>query len=429
MTQPLPRVLFLSTINPVRCDTGKAVVVHGFAEYLFNAIGADNFLFASLENIEPAPRWPWVHVDGGSRFKKIFSALTYSIALQTKSLQESFYFSKKINKQIIDLINNFKPDIVIYDTIRLGQYITESPKSFKSILYFEDLLSFRYERIINFASNGYLKHLNPLGNFGRHLPVFLQRWVTDSPWLQIQLLHFERRLVERSEVKQAKLADFSLLISIDEALLLQQKVLDACISDIPPFLTRDFKSNRSWSGNPEFVFLGSLNLAHNIVGLMEFLKHVFPIVLKKIPDVSIRIIGRHAPPELIALRDRHPKNISIEGYVDNIDSILSNACALIAPLIFGSGVKLKIIDSLAYGTPIVATGIGVEGVNFKSGVHGIVCNSVDEFPLAMENLLDKDNNMLYSKNCLDLFHRVYSKDSIINSYNHKLLLNQSMSVK
>ena len=113
---------------------------------------------------------------------------------------------------------------------------------------------------------------------------------------------------------------------------------------------------------PEFVFLGSLNLAHNTISLETFLQQNIETLLQQIPNIRIAILGKGAGPNLRSLAALYPRHIILHGFVQDIDEILLRACAMISPLTFGSGIKLKAIDSLRCGIPLVTTSHGVEGI-------------------------------------------------------------------
>jgi glycosyltransferase involved in cell wall biosynthesis len=110
--------------------------------------------------------------------------------------------------------------------------------------------------------------------------------------------------------------------------------------------------------NDEFVFFGNWIREDNLNGLLWFLDQVLPLI--KDP-IKIKIIGSVN----YDFSNYNKKNIDIIslGFVDNPYSIISNCRAMIAPLFTGAGVKVKVIESFACGTPVIGTEIAFEGIS------------------------------------------------------------------
>ncbi len=111
-----------------------------------------------------------------------------------------------------------------------------------------------------------------------------------------------------------------------------------------------------------FVFYGAWNRKENYEGLEWFLNEIYPKIQSK---VFFKIIGG-------GLSDQLQKKINIEqgieylGFVDDPYTIIASANALIAPVLSGAGVKVKVIEALATGTPVIGTQIAMEGIdNFE----------------------------------------------------------------
>ncbi len=111
-------------------------------------------------------------------------------------------------------------------------------------------------------------------------------------------------------------------------------------------------------------FLSSLSWKPNIDGFMWFYTNVLPIVVQQIPGVRVLVTGKGKAPELDALRD---PRVEIAGYVDDVAPCYAKTAVCIVPLFTGSGMRIKILEMMAYGKPVVATSIGAEGIHVTDG--------------------------------------------------------------
>lgn len=133
------------------------------------------------------------------------------------------------------------------------------------------------------------------------------------------------------------------------------------------------------------LFVGSLGFVPNAIGLSWFVSKVWPRILKKFPDAILDIVGNGAPDWL---RKLHQKNgIYLHGFVADIAPIYDRAAISIAPLLAGGGTRLKILESLANKTAVVATPIGAYGLDLGPK-HGVVLEkSPNRFAKACSDLI------------------------------------------
>jgi glycosyltransferase involved in cell wall biosynthesis len=132
----------------------------------------------------------------------------------------------------------------------------------------------------------------------------------------------------------------------------------------------------------EVLFVGTLSWHANEEGLMWYIEKV---VDKLVTVMRHQIIGAGASDKIITKAKKFPE-ITFRGYVVDLEPVYQSAKCLVAPLLSGSGVKIKIINALARGLPVVTTSIGVEG--FPSGYQGaiFVADTPEQFAMEIENL-------------------------------------------
>ena len=112
------------------------------------------------------------------------------------------------------------------------------------------------------------------------------------------------------------------------------------------------------------VFFGTMNYLPNLDAVRWLLGEIWPRISSLRPDARLQIIGSHPPPDV--LNHQGPR-VEIAGLVDDLQSHLSRAAAVIVPLRIGGGTRLKILESLSMGKAIVSTTLGAEGIAARSG--------------------------------------------------------------
>lgn len=111
---------------------------------------------------------------------------------------------------------------------------------------------------------------------------------------------------------------------------------------------------------PLVVFTGALGYAPNADGVRWLLDAVLPHLASELPDVRVRVVGKDPPAELA--RRAVPGKVEFTGWVDDVRPHMRGASAFVCPLRIGGGTRLKILDALALGLPVVSTTIGAEGL-------------------------------------------------------------------
>ena len=133
------------------------------------------------------------------------------------------------------------------------------------------------------------------------------------------------------------------------------------------------------------VFFGSQAYAPNADGILHFLDHIWPRLLAQRPAARLRIIGPGAPPAVLA---RRAANVEVAGFVEDLRPHLAGASAIIAPLRLGGGTRLKILEALAMGLPVVSTRLGAEGLAARDGVELLLADEPADFAAAVVRVLE-----------------------------------------
>lgn len=131
------------------------------------------------------------------------------------------------------------------------------------------------------------------------------------------------------------------------------------------------------------VFTGSFRYRVNYEAMQWFVGKVFPLVLDKVPSANLIVTGDHAGLSLPSTR-----NVTLTGHVDDIKSLIASSTVALAPLWSGGGTRLKILESLALGTPLVSTRKGTEGLDVIDGRTVLLADDPVEFAEAVIRVLE-----------------------------------------
>lgn len=207
---------------------------------------------------------------------------------------------------------------------------------------------------------------------------------SSSPLIKTQTLIDYRKLRE-FELKACQKYDEIIVMSREDRGFLLKYQPDLNISVIPNGVDADnFKTRRA--GTPEnIVFIGWMENTPNIDALNYFYHRIFPLIKRKTPQAKLVIIGKGAPQALQALyRDN---SINFTGYVDDLRPYLANCAAFIVPLRIASGTRLKILEAMAAGCPIISTSIGAEGLELTDGKNILIADNPKTFASAVVEIM------------------------------------------
>ena len=148
---------------------------------------------------------------------------------------------------------------------------------------------------------------------------------------------------------------------------------------------------------PTVVFTGSMDWEANIDGIRFFLESVWPEVSRRIASARFVVVGRN-PPQALVDRGRAAKNVRFTGFVDDVRPYVHDAHVFVIPLRVGGGTRIKAFEAMAMGCPVVATAIGIEGLDVQDGVHYLCRDGALEQAAAIVELLsDPDTRHRLSK--------------------------------
>lgn len=168
------------------------------------------------------------------------------------------------------------------------------------------------------------------------------------------------------------------------------------------------KKNHRQTGNKiPILFVGSLAWKPNDQGLIWFLTEVVPLLNEAEYPYHLYIVGKNASETVKKLTEQNA-NITITGYVPDVNDYYELCHYMIVPLFIGSGLRVKIIEAFSHGMPVVSTSTGAEGIQYTDGEDILIADNPTEFVEKMKKMLDLDLRLKISDNCRSIYEQNHS---------------------
>jgi len=135
---------------------------------------------------------------------------------------------------------------------------------------------------------------------------------------------------------------------------------------------------------PVMLYTGSFGYPPNAEGLEWLLRDVWPRIRLRVPAARLLVVGPGVPPRLAALAG---PEVELAGFVERMQPWFDRARAVLVPILSGAGTRLKVLDGLASGRPVVSTSMGAEGVDVRDGVDALIADGPERFADAAVRVL------------------------------------------
>jgi glycosyltransferase involved in cell wall biosynthesis len=138
---------------------------------------------------------------------------------------------------------------------------------------------------------------------------------------------------------------------------------------------------------PHIVHIGTMYWPPNIDGITWFLDEIYPLIKQQVPNVRCTLIGAR-PPASIVERTQTDPSLTVTGYVEDPLPYLADSSMMVVPLRAGGGMRVKILNALSQGIPMVSTTVGCEGIAVKDGEDILIADDPQGFANASIRLLN-----------------------------------------
>jgi glycosyltransferase involved in cell wall biosynthesis len=142
--------------------------------------------------------------------------------------------------------------------------------------------------------------------------------------------------------------------------------------------------NPAGGGPPVVLLQGSFDYPPNIDAAQWLVTDIAPRIRAAVPEAEVRLVGR---PGTNVTQLHQPGVVTVVGEVPSMEEELARASVAVVPVRYGSGTRVKILESFAHRVPVVSTTLGAEGLEAEDGVHLLVADDPEEFAAATVGVL------------------------------------------
>lgn len=353
------RILFLSRWFPHPADNGSKIRIFNLLKALSNehevalvSFAAEPVAPASIEAMRAICSEVEIAPYRAFRADTLRARLGF-FAPTPRSVIETF--SQELRQKVERLAARQQPELVVASQIDMAPYALAAPNVGRVLEELE--LAVLYE--------AYQCEVRALARLRKGLT-----------WWKLQ--HYLQRTLSAF--------DLVTVVSKREQALAQRVAPAASIAVIPN--GADLQAMRRVQATPQpgtLIYSGALSYSANYDAVHYFLAEIFPLILARAPQTRFLITGSTQGVAIDRL-PQHP-NVEFTGYLKDIWSAVANSWVAVAPLRQGGGTRLKIIESLALGTPVVSTTKGAEGLELQAGVDLLIADEPQRFAEATLSLL------------------------------------------
>lgn len=202
---------------------------------------------------------------------------------------------------------------------------------------------------------------------------------------------YRRHLANRTrrfEVEAVRKVRGVAAISPDDAAWFRTTAPDTAVDVVVPGIVMPSEATLDAIAVEPFTLciLSSMEWAPNVEGAIWFIERVMPSILERLPQAVLHVAGRNPGADILALHDG--RHVVVHGEIDDALVFRRSKAVSVVPLFSGSGVRIKIIESMAAGVPLVTTSVGAEGLPIVDGEQAVIADDERAFADACVGLLD-----------------------------------------
>ena len=211
-------------------------------------------------------------------------------------------------------------------------------------------------------------------------------------------------------MRSADMAYYPSYVEVEEIHSIDPSI---AVKAIPAYLFENVKwEGYDFEGRKDIMFIGGFSHRPNVDAVKWIAEEILPELIQYIPDVKIHILGSNAPKEVLALANDH---MVMEGFVTDaqLEWFYRNTRLSLVPLRYGAGIKGKVIEAMRFGTPVVTTPTGAEGIPNAENVMAVAADAAS----IAKKIADLYNNAEaltnLSRSCIQYVQENYSERNAI----------------
>ena len=218
--------------------------------------------------------------------------------------------------------------------------------------------------------------------------VHFREMAKARPWgLEKVLDHIEAAQLQQYERAKMPFYQACVVCSQHDATLVRRDAPGIPVVVIPngADLTAFIPSGRPRARVPTLLYVGSMHYYPNIDAVRFFFEETYGLIQQDAPGVRVQIVGHGPTPETQQLG--HLPHVEVTGTVPDVRPYYEQASVFIVPLRLGGGTRLKIVEAMAMGLPVVSTTVGAEGLDVHPGEDILIADDAATFARSVLKLL------------------------------------------
>lgn len=355
----MKRVCILTSRFPYPENGGDVVLINDIMRY-FKEIDYEVILLSYYESHQKQDiTYNYDNIDKMIVIKRNrLTSFFYSFIflLIGKPIQCGYYFSKKMQKELYSINEEYHPDLYVCHLLRMLPQFESLGIRDNVIVQMSDILSNMYE-------------LSKLTDYSLIKKIIYQLEKKPIKKYENYVINNYRKVVL---VSKKDCIDFENVSSVKYH---NNGIRNFVISD---------KVNRN-----KIVFIGNMRTLQNVDGCFYFINSIFPIILKNNPDAELHIVGADPPNEILKMKS---KNIRVTGYVKHIEDYIQDAAVSVVPIRIASGIQNKILISMSCHVPVVMSSlVSVSIPELIENENCFIENSPEIFAEKIISLMNDDS--------------------------------------
>lgn len=312
------------------------------------------------------------------RVATAFSPLPFGVHL---------FRSKAYARALSELLARESFDVVVAGNVNMAQY-TVALEGTPKVLFPQDAWSLYYRRQMDHA---------------RDPATFLYSWLQ-----HLKLRRYERRTYGRY--------DGCIMVAQRDA-----DIVRAACPGLPIYFAHSGVNVPPLEGaakEPHSVaFSGVMDYPPNRDCVFYFANEIFPLVRERVPEAAFHVVGKNAGPEIRALGER--PGVVVAGTVPDLLAYIQRVEIYVCPMRLGSGMKMKIVEALSAGLPVVSTSVGADGMDLLvAGRDFVVADGPGPFAAAVVELLkDEAARRRFGRSGRNAVKKAYTWDAYAKAWN------------
>lgn len=203
---------------------------------------------------------------------------------------------------------------------------------------------------------------------------YLRRIDLQKTQMKKRFATYQYNKIKKLELQSLKQSDLIVTNNFkDSNLLVDNGISEKRIYTSAVYFT-DYSKVINEPTGKDILFYGAMHRPENYLSVKWFVDNVF----YKLQDTEIRlfIVGGNPPKEITDLQS---DRIIVTGFVDSVAEYFEKCMCLVAPLVLGAGIKVKVLEAMSAGIPVLTNNIGIEGIKAVNGIHYFHCETPEEY--------------------------------------------------